>query len=391
MPINSILRIDDDASPVCLYTYDAQNHSCTNDEIKLWSDDRLLNKDLIILVPASWVYHSQTQVASKNLEILSKSIPFAIEEELSNDVDDNYYAFQLNEDGTQNVIAIEKKYLDDLNQKIINHQLNVNAIYSEISWLPKEVDAVCIWTDQESSLMSIGDSQVMRVSNHQISQMLPVFAQDMSRIICNMKSAIDYSELPIEARLNEINCCQYLIDHSAINLYVDELKINHNNKPRSSSPQLFWLVGILLVSWVVIQFIQWNSLRQSIDEITLKQKELFKQHFSDPAAVELVDPFAAMQSRLKIQNAQSPVGQNILIDAIDQLGKTLQKQPMVKLNGLRMVDQKIELQIAAPNMTVINNFHQLLQQNAFKFTVQIGVNELGDDQIFKSIITMVPR
>ncbi|MCF6301376.1 MAG: beta-eliminating lyase-related protein, partial [Proteobacteria bacterium] len=121
------------------------------------------------------------------------------------------------------------------------------------------------------------------------------------------------------------------------------------------------------------------------------QKELFTQNYPNAAPSELVDPFAALQSRLKIKNAQSTQDQSMLIEAVDKLGQTIKQQQSVKINGLRLVDQKLELQIVAPSMRVINDFHQLLQQYASDYSVQIGVNELGDDNTFKSILTMVPR
>ncbi len=391
MTLNSILRIDEDASPVCLYTYDAQNNSCTKDVITEWKDSKLSAKELIILVPASWVYHSQVQVASKNIEILNKSIPFAIEEELSNEVDDNYFAFKINTDGTQQVIAIEKKHLDHLLQILATHQLTVGSIHSEVHWVPQHKNKVNIWSDAESSLLNIGVGQSMRVANHQIEQLLPVFAQDMKAVVCNQTSKINYTALPIEESLNETICCQTLLNNTNINLYIDEVKNQESEEQANSWKSVYGLIAVLLLSWVVIQSIQWISLNQSIEEISNQQKELFRQNYPNAVQAELVDPFAALQSRLKIQNAQSATGPNILIDAVDQIGKSLQTQPVVKLVGLRMVDQKIELQIVAPSMTVINGFHQLLQNNASQFTVQIGVNELGDDQIFKSILTMVPR
>ena len=63
----------------------------------------------------------------------------------------------------------------------------------------------------------------------------------------------------------------------------------------------------------------------------------------------------------------------------------------VQVNGIRLVNKQMEIQISAPNITTINQFHQQLQLSAYDYRVQIGVNELGEDSIYKSIITVVPR
>ena len=391
MTTTLILRIDHDGKPLCLYNYDAQNNSCETTSVKQWSNESLSSKDLLVLVPASWVYHTQTQVASKNTELLAKSIPFAIEEELSNEVEDNYCAFRLNDDGTQHVIAIEKIHLNQLNNQIETHDLQVAAIYSEVDWLPAEAAVVSVWSDAETSLLKLGLDQPMRVDNSQINQLLQVFAQDKRRIICNEAAVIDYPNLPIENDLTATDCCRYLLSQNPINLYLDEIKSKQSESSSGSWKNVKLLVGLLVGSWVLIQGTQWYGLGQSISDIKQQQKTLFVQNFPNAAPAELVDPFAALQSRLKINNAQSTQKQGMMIAAVDKLGKALKQQQSVKLNGLRLVEKKMELQIVAPNMTVINDFHQLLQQHADDYSVQIGVNELGDDNTFKSILTMVPR
>ena len=392
-----ILRIDHGGKPLCLYRYDAQDKTCEVHHLNEW-DDKLLKShsqgtttDLIILVPASWVYHSQTSIASKNTELLAKSIPFAIEEELSNEVEDNYCAFRINEDGTQDVIAIEKTYINQLNEQIKNHQLSVDKIYSEVDWLPLSQEGISVWSDADTSVIKLNESQAMSVATSQISQLLPIFAQDKQHIDCNDSAVTDFGDLPVKESLTAAACCEYLLNHHVINLYVDEIKVKQTVRAAESWQTVKVLVSVLVLSWVVIQGIQWYGLNQSIAETKLQQVNLFKQNYPNAAPSELVDPFAALQSRLKIQNSNLTQDRSMLISAVDKLGQTLQQQQTVKLNGIRMVDQKMELQIEAPTMTVINDFHQLLQQFANSFSVQIGVNELSDDNTFKSIITMVPR
>lgn len=391
MAITSILRIKHDAQPLCLYSYNKQDHTCEVTAVDQWSDDSLKHLDLSILVPASWVYHTQTHVASKNTELLTKSIPFSIEEELSNEVEDNYYAFRLNEDGSQNVIAIEKQHLDRLNEKIEQHQLNVDAIHSEVDWLPAELTEVSIWSDSETALLKLGHNQAMRVAIAQINQLLPVFAQDMQTIICNESTQLEYAELPIKHNLTAAVCCQYLLQQNAINLYLDTIKSKQTVNTGHAWTPVKILASLLVVSWVVVQGIQWYGLKQSIADIKAQQINVFTQNYPNAAPSELVDPFAALQSRMKINNSQSTQAKSMLISMLDKLGQSLQQQQLIKLNSLRLVDQQMELQVVAPNLTVINDFQQLLQQYADDYRVQIGVNELADDNSFKSILTVVPR
>ncbi len=385
------MRINAEGSPRCLYAYDAQSQACSTTAVEAWDDEQLSSLSLLILLPASWLYHTQTQVASKNNELLSKSIPYAVEEELSNEVEDNYFAFKLNEDGTQNVVAIEKQRLDQVNEQIKAQQLNVVGIYSEVDWIPAKATVISIWSDAENSLLRFGVDQAMNVPNHQINQLLPVFGQQANSILCNQAALISSQELPVKEGLSEAVCCQYLIQQQAVNLYVDELKQGRVDQEQDSWRLVKWLTAVLMLSWLGIQLFQLTRLSQDIDAIKQQQKDLFQQNHPDAANAELMDPFAALQSRLKINDSQPDGRRNVLIEAVHHLGMASQQQQQISINGLRLIDQQLEIQIAAANMTQINGFHQSLQSLAPEFTVRIGVNELADDSTFKSTLTMVPR
>jgi len=391
MAITSIVRIDHDGKPMCLYNYDAQSKHCKTTPVDQWSNQSLSGVDLYLLVPASWVYHTQTEVASKNIELLSKSLPFAIEEELGNDVEDNYYGFKLNEGGSQQVIAIEKVYLDLLKEQIETCDLNVVAIHSEVDWIPVSDSEISVWSDDQTSLLKLDQNQAMRVANSQMGQLLPIYSQDKECIVCNVPEVINHVDLPIKNNLSVAGNCEFLLNQKAINLYLDEIHTDPIESSSNSWKGVKTLFGLLAASWLVIQGIQWYVLNQSITEIKQQQKNLLLQNYPNAAPSELVDPFAALQSRMKITNSQTTKNSSMLITVVDKLGQAIQQEKSVNLNGLRLVDQKMELQIVAPNMTVINNFHESLQKHANDYSVQIGVNELSDDNTFKSILTMVPR
>lgn len=386
-----ILRIGEDGLPQSLIQFDAQNLSCQVTAVQQWSDAELAQHELVLLLPASWLYHSVTHVASKNSELLVKSVPFAIEEELSNEVEDNYFAFVLNADGSQSVAAIEKSYLDRVLAACQQQGLRIKAIHSEVDWLPAEPAVITLWQDESSSLVRFGMDTAVRIGNDQVEQLLPVYAHNMQKLVVNAGHAILFKELPIEVGLDESRCVQHLTQHPAIDLYVEALKSGPADDQQSSWRLVVVLMAVLLLSWIVVQSIQWWSLSKDVEQLQLQQTELLQQVFPDAAGAELLDPFAALQSRMQLQNTSGGGDSALILDAVEFLGRTNQQQPTINIDGLRLVEQKMEIQISGPDMKAINDFHQALQQHAFAYQVQIGVNELTENNDFKSILTMVPR
>ena len=385
-----LVRIGSEGQPHSLLTSDAHS-SCQIQKITNWSAAELKQKPLVILLPAAWVYQSQTHIASKSPEVLKKSIPFAVEEELSNEVEDNYFAFQSLIEGTQDVIAIEKKHLDEVVKQIRINQLNIKAIYSETDWLPSDSESVTLWCDDDSALLRFGDDAVMSVGKDQINQLIPLFKGSLKKLKTNQQSFDGLPDMEIDESLTESDCILHLFNHAVIDLYISELKEEPGQNQNIRWQSVYVLLTLLLTSWLGVQLFQWYQLDKQIQSIKQQQQNVLLQLFPDAAPSELNDPFAAVKSRMQLNQSQSNQKETLFLDVVYGLGAVKQQMKLIKLNGVRLQNQQIEVQISAPNITLINDFHQQLQNQLYAYRVAIGVNELGDDNIYKSVITVVPR
>jgi general secretion pathway protein L len=385
-----LLRIGNDGKPSCLLSFGAQSQ-VQKKPVSGWSDVVLKDKSMVLLLPATWLYQSKTKIPSKNLDVLQKSIPFAIEEELSNEVEENYYAFNVNDDGSQDVIAIKKELLEGIGRSIKQNKLDISGIYSELDWIPAVEDAVSVWIEDDYALIRFGDGQVMRSAQAQVPQLIDMFKQNLKSVYTNDAEALQYEGLPVQNNLDEEQCRSFLNQHAVINLYLETIK-EEKQQQRPESWRMIWvLAGALILSWLAIQMFQMMQLGKSIDGLKADQQALFKQVFADAAPSELIDPFAAMKSRMQLSGNHSTEVKSIFLDTVHHLGKVVKTMNSVELSNIRLVNDKLEIQIAAPNISAINSFHQQLQMAAKDYSVQIGVNELSDDNVYKSILTVVPR
>ncbi len=390
MQLEHILRIGTDGKPRSLLSFDAQSKVQTKD-INHWSDAALKAKSMALLLPATWLYQTQTQIPSKSLDVLKKSIPFAIEEELSNEVEDNFYAFKVKPDNSQDVIAIEKDLLTGVGQAIKNHKLSVVSIYSELDWIPKIENAISVWFEDNHALIRFGEGQVMRAAHQQVSQLVELFKADLKTIHTNKGDVFAESNLQIHQDLNEARCKDYLMSQDLIDLFLDEIKENKQQEKTESWKMVGVLAGLLFISWLGLQSYQVMQLGNTIEDLKVQQQSLFKQAFPDAAPSELVDPYAALKSRMQLSANNSSGSNSIFLDTVHHLGMVSQRMNNVQLSDLRLSGEKMEIQVSAPSLAVINNFHQQLQSTANPYNVQIGVNELTDDNVYKSILTVTAQ
>jgi len=90
-----IVRINEKLIPELQINYNANTKIATSREISVWSDINLKNsEELLLIVSASIVFTRQITIPSKNEEIIRQSIPYALEELLATDIDDNHFAYR---------------------------------------------------------------------------------------------------------------------------------------------------------------------------------------------------------------------------------------------------------------------------------------------------------
>jgi len=391
MSIHNILRVDVDGEPEVLYQYDAQLKSSQIKSLTKWQDPLLkLHSDIIVLLPAQWVYLTKTKIPSKSQEVLKQSIPFAIEEELSNEIEDNYFSFKSINEHEQNVAVIEKEKFFSLMEKFKSNNLEIEKIYSEMVMCPSLDLTTTIVINDKHALIRLTENQGMAVQIDQIVQMVNLFSSDNKQArIFGHKAEIDLSgvNLQLGENLNEVDCFESVLEMNNVNLITNIQQQQKQQSQHNPYHKIMVVASLLLLSWVIINVINSMTLSAKLAEIKNQQAEVFKQTIGEVSESELLDPYASMQSRLKLIGKSSHGEKSAFLDAMSYLGKTLETNKQIALNSIRMVDNKIELNIVAQNMTIINNFHQQLKNMSYSFKVMIGVNELDNDS-YKSIIVM---
>lgn len=344
---------------------------------------------VLLLVPASWVYITTTHVPSRSSEILQKSIPFSIEDELINDVADNYYAWQIRSDQQQQVAVINKRKRHQINDFIKRQQLSLTGLYSEAVFCPAQEDCLSLWQDEQHVILRFGLDSSMVTSREQVPDLIQAFGQSCQEAMTNQVDLLQSHDFKKVHPIDLSDCCSYLIADNEVNLYRGLDQDNEHDDTSTNDNKIIWAAGFLLMSWLVIHLYQWWHLSSDIQEITSQQTQLLTEKFGEVSDTERRDPFAAMQSRLKQMNAQQQPN-NILLDGIYYLGEARSKHMNIEIKGIRLFDNEMEIQVNAPAISHINSYRQTLQSLATDYRINIGVNELSED-VYQSVLTMKPR
>jgi len=392
-----LLRLNSKLQPFELLFYTIDPIQARRQQVTGWDDPYVQGvaekNHLSLLIPAQWVYVTQSQIPAKSHELIRQSLPFAVEEELSNDVQDNQYAYTPLQDGQQLVAVIDNKRYDALSACLQAQQLNVKEVYSEFFLCPWNSDHPFLFFSegvdgqQPQVHMRTGLTDGMSFPQDQLQQMLDVFIDDGRPVTY---CAPEPQPVLDERGYQQQDLAQVLahFDPQRLpNLIQDGIhKKNASQQSKSGVRQLLMMAALLVLSWAAVSAIRSVQLSSQINDLADQQKQLLTRLFADVSIAELNDPYAALQSRLRIAGSDDGMSSKGLLLGLGYVGQTLSTGP-VQLDSVRLLDDTIELNLTAGNAGMINRFQEALARLALQFEVVTGTRE-QDGATLKTIITM---
>lgn len=389
MPDFLLIHINNQFDITQLITYDKDRHQARQLSADDFKSVVTAKTDIILIIPAAWVYMTESHVASRSADILQKSIPYSIEEELVNDVEDNYYAWNSVSEHQQQVAVISKTKRHQINDFIKKHQLKLSGLYSEAVFCPAKQDQLTLWQDTDRILLRFGPDTAMVTNQQQLPQLISAFGQNCHQLLTNNPEVIDTTAFKTVSSLQLADCCGHLISGQEVNLYRGEDQDTEQQQTPVKLLKPLLAAGVLIISWLTVNIYQAWQLSSDITTLKSQQQQILKDKFGSISATEQRDPFAAMQSRLK-QISERDRPSNSLLDGFYFLGEARRQHPQIELKNIRLFDDQLEIQVTAPAISDINSYRQQLQNLAGEYRVNIGVNELTDG-VYQSILTMTPR
>ena len=388
-----IVRINEKLIPEFQINFNATEDRATKSKISLWSDIKIqTNQKLILLLSGNIILNTSIKIPSKNDEVIRQSIPFALEEELANDIDDNHFAYQQHADQICDVSIVTKKIISELSTIIHDNGLYCQQLYSELAIVPfhEQATTFCILADYV--LISEGHSGTC-IDQQQVSKYLKlsdhhkqvVYADKLLKLADN--AAIQFNKVDTTLLFAK-TLFKHIETNKAINLFQGEFSqsIDHK-KAKNSWRKPIILSLLLLLSWLLINLSQIWKLNSRIDSLKQDQSALLLKLIPNASQVEQNDPYSAILSRLKISQNQVSSDSVGFVNALSYLGQTLQQHPTIQVQSLRLRNNKVEIKLIAENVTLLNQFQASLAQNALTMRISTGTRNTDKDGI-SSVISM---
>ncbi len=385
-----IVRINEKLIPELQINYNSHTKLANSRAVSVWSDIVLKPKEkLILTISASIVLTRKVKIPSKNEEIIRQSIPYALEELLANDIDDNHFAYwQLSEQNFL-VSVIQKSAMEVIQNELNSNGLDCQQAVSEIFTVPYHLGKI--------SIISLNNYHIVReeyTGTTVRKSMLKAYIESSSldKQILYVHPELDISECP-NAEIKKIDTtllqAMTVISGDSVNLLQAEFS-QKDDKAQAKNPlrKMLALTVVLLVSWLAINIYSLSDISAQINELKDRQEKLLLELIPNASNTEKRDPYSAIQSRLKISQNNEPInGKGGFIQSLHYIGQTLLDHPTIQVQSLRQRNSKLEVSVRTNDMSKLNAFQSSLEKNVLAMRIKTGTREVSNNSV-SSVITM---
>lgn len=338
------------------------------------------NAHVTVLMPLQAMLLTSVNTRARKKKHLQKAIPYALEDEVADDVENLHFALgrRYNEDNYP-VAVIEKNSLDLVLEKLSSADIFPDVLTADVFGLPYKEDTWTILIEDERALIRNGLYKGFTIDLHNLQQILTSSLRqaeltpvELNIYRCNHEqSNIKKYNFPINT--NKLDDCppglfaDGYIESNSINLLQGNYK-KKDKKHRQFAPWKFAAVLFSLwISLVIITVLIDNTrLSKQEDNLNTQIVQLMKQTFPDMHNVTADSARIKMESRLKNYivntNNRSKAG---FMEILAVSGESIQQTGKIDVTTMNYSDGNLNLKIKSTDIQLLDQVKQSLSSKNY--------------------------
>jgi general secretion pathway protein L len=330
-------------------------------------------KKLVLVLAARSLLLTSVELPDGNVRTISSAIPYAMEEQLAEDVESMHFASGKRQpDGTIPVIATTKESIISLLQLLADAGMYPTSAVAEPLLLPWKENELSIFIRGNSAIVRDGNASGYECSTTQLPTLLDCLEMEPSSLQA-IRVWQDNDDIDIGSMLGA-DAQQLIIHETAANLErlaVLELRQPHINvlqgldaiatlqKSSGSWKPAIALSLVTLFLYFGTSIYQYYSLQHEIKAVTQNTEELFRKTF--PEVRRLVQPLLQAQQKLDQRMAANGQATDDLLALLLVLGEAKQKSGNIKLKDLEYRQNTLVVNLEGASVAQIEKFKQQLE------------------------------
>lgn len=348
-----------------------------------------------LLVPTEDLLLTTVSIPTSNKQKLRQAVPYALEEQLIDDVDDLHYAIgAADSDGMRRVAIVKRAKMAEWLQPFEHSVLRIMACLPDIFILPQKVDGWTLLIENHRALLRTAKDAGYALPLEGLAEMISteLSIQNQNRVegaapqkinLIDCRSDADqFATDQFDCSVERISCSEGLESlitpelnrPSSLNLLQGEFsrsdELWRHLKPWRAAAVLLLATMLLSMSGWVIEYLrlvdQDQALQAGIEKI-------YRQTF--PGARKIINPRLQMEQKLaQLNRGQGDAGfSQLMVSALP----VLLKVDGIKVEVLRYKQQSLEMELTLKDLPSIDKLKELMVAAGFQFKVKNASSSAG--------------
>lgn len=352
----------------------------------------------LVLIPAVDILITSVNIPTRNRQRLLQAIPFSLENELTEDIDQLHFAAgTMDSDGITPVAVISRQKLDDWLEKLDSAGIEPLGFYPDLLGLPLDSDAWSLYQSDQSlqirtqsnlgySADAINGGELLKLALQQAGESAPgkLTHYKLKESVLSLDLGSIAPECEIIVR--EVDDLTHLTNLLGNNLKEKEqINLLQGEYQRVDKMTLQWkrwlpaaALGMILVALSIGTTLQeYFHYKQQSTELHAQIRQTFQQAF--PNVKRIVDPRVQMEQQLKrMQQGQSgsfAQFASLFVPA----ASVIKNSPNTTLENISFRDGQLNLQLTIKELQALENLKKTIESK--RLNVEIRSANAADNNV----------
>lgn len=338
-------------------------------------------QQLVLLIPSRDVLLTSTTINTRNQRQLKQALPYALEDSLAGDPEDQHIVWQARADGPQvDVAIIERQHLRAWEEALQTHQLRANAILPDIFALPWEADSLTLWQQGEQIWIRKGELSGLACTNATLPFILDnLKANNPAPLRLRL-----YSDRPVTWADDE----HYAItpEPNAEQLQASSLQTamplnllrgwqNENNARLRQEWKRWRIAAILALSAVLLGLglygVDTYRLQKQLDTLDADNLQMFSELFPNASGVDARGLKTRLESELlSLRGKAGKSGTGNTLAYLSTLAEAMTKVNGLSVEDIRSQSGTVSVELQTDNQQSVEDLRKALE-SAMGGTVEL--------------------
>lgn len=336
-------------------------------------------KNVICIINSELVHLSFQNIPAKSKQRALQAIPFILEDQLAEEIEQLHFAASNAENNVYPVAAIRHEFMQSLLSNLAEFNISPSAVYADISCLPQKANCWNILNSKSGICIDQHTDSIIHTDADFFPDIIKRLLKKADKAQCpdsvSIWSATDAAELTLAENMSEnINIIQYEYDTSPI---VHFLKMNNNKSlinllqgpykvvSHSSHWWKVWRVAAILgavaiVLELVLGTVQLNKLTSHNELLEAEITNIYKKSF--PRSKRIVNARVQMENKLKQLRKGKSKGAASFTDILLDTSPVLQATPGITIQAINYNNNKLQLSFSIDKLSSVESLKQRLNK-----------------------------